>query len=388
MHLKSTRSTPSASLSTVSYPTRSLLLDGPTHKVGAGTAVYVYFILPNNKLQPVGITRKTLCNFVMDDELIGTFEHDSDGSEVYQYNTLVYANTTIPDGEHTMVLQMPVLVLPADELAMTRLNVIFDRAVYTYVSNQTISRLLHLTAPISCHRSTTQDNSTESTKKKKPVGGIIAGVVGSLVVVAHLIGLAFWLRKRRRRQRHTIAEKAPPAHQNENDSFLPRAFDIDRSSTIPSMGRFKSDPLATSPVRASHASASEDFDPYADSDSASRTVGDTGRSPVGSGEWRLDMNGFQYVTVAGGSRTATATARRPSSELLFDNSTVTSSSGSVSPPPSKRRAGTAQGRPVSKSTQSSSTTGSSTPLFQHRDSGLRVSEAAVVEEIPPEYSAG
>ncbi|KAJ7059704.1 hypothetical protein C8F01DRAFT_217879 [Mycena amicta] len=91
----------------------------------SGTAIYVFLIVPNfppNK----GLATVVLCDFLIDGVNVGTFQHQSDGSGTFNYNTLVYQNTTIPNGDHVFVIQTT---------GTTPAVVIFDRAIYTFQDN-------------------------------------------------------------------------------------------------------------------------------------------------------------------------------------------------------------------------------------------------------------
>ena len=63
-------------------------------------AIYAYCILDNH------INYGTLTNltFSIDGVQVGSYSHSPDGSGTYLYNTLVYANTSIPNGDHTFVI--------------------------------------------------------------------------------------------------------------------------------------------------------------------------------------------------------------------------------------------------------------------------------------------
>jgi len=65
--------------------------------------VYAYCILDN----AVSYTTFTNLTFSIDGSLVGSFSHTPDGSGTFLYNTLVYANTSVPNGDHTFIIHSP-----------------------------------------------------------------------------------------------------------------------------------------------------------------------------------------------------------------------------------------------------------------------------------------
>jgi hypothetical protein len=59
--------------------------------------------MSNNKT----FTSFTNLTFSIDDTQVGSFSYNPDGSNTYLYNTLVYANASIPNGTHTFVIHSP-----------------------------------------------------------------------------------------------------------------------------------------------------------------------------------------------------------------------------------------------------------------------------------------
>jgi hypothetical protein len=68
-----------------------------------GTAIYAYCILDNS----ISYTTFTNLTFSIDGAPVGTFSYIPDGSNTFLYNSLVYANVSIPNGNHTFVLEVP-----------------------------------------------------------------------------------------------------------------------------------------------------------------------------------------------------------------------------------------------------------------------------------------
>jgi hypothetical protein len=65
-----------------------------------GTAIYVYFILPNT-VAP-GITTQTECNFTLDGQAAGSFFHAPNASFEFIYNALVFSRSNLPNATHTL----------------------------------------------------------------------------------------------------------------------------------------------------------------------------------------------------------------------------------------------------------------------------------------------
>ncbi|KZP05468.1 hypothetical protein FIBSPDRAFT_1004719, partial [Athelia psychrophila] len=86
-----------------------------------GTAVYAYCVVPNTVQEATTLTNLT---FLMDGQLVGTYEHIPMTSTNYQYNIPVYMNMSLSYQEHT----------PTIEAAGTNTSVIlFDYVAYMCV---------------------------------------------------------------------------------------------------------------------------------------------------------------------------------------------------------------------------------------------------------------
>jgi hypothetical protein len=68
-----------------------------------GTAIYAYCVIVNNNTY----TTFTNLTFSIDGAQVGSYSHSPDGSNTYLYNTLVYANASVPNGNHTFVIHSP-----------------------------------------------------------------------------------------------------------------------------------------------------------------------------------------------------------------------------------------------------------------------------------------
>lgn len=79
-----------------------------------GTAIYLLNILANGYLTDVNIT--------LDGEFASRFTHSSTIDEPYEYNTIVFSQTGLPYGEHSVGMSASG---PDD------ITVLFDYAIYT-----------------------------------------------------------------------------------------------------------------------------------------------------------------------------------------------------------------------------------------------------------------
>ncbi|KAM5539186.1 hypothetical protein V8D89_007059 [Ganoderma adspersum] len=146
--------------------------DGPaTIKVHfTGSALYVFNILPNSV---PGTTTYTNISFTIDGESAGRFTRTPDSSSTILYNQLVYHNTALDYGPHTLVMTPANVTL-----------ILFDYLVYTTQSNDT-------TNPDGSFRSS-------STHTTPPVGGIVGAVLGGIALVAIAAGALFLFRRHTR----------------------------------------------------------------------------------------------------------------------------------------------------------------------------------------------
>ncbi|KAJ7157704.1 hypothetical protein C8R43DRAFT_883130 [Mycena crocata] len=109
----------------------------------SGTAIYVFFIIPNFSADS-GLASVVRCTFFLDGVSVGSFTHNSDGSGTFKYDTIVYKNTSIPNGDH---------VLLVETTGTDPAIVIFDFAIYTYVFRATSYSFNHLNLPLQDGRS-------------------------------------------------------------------------------------------------------------------------------------------------------------------------------------------------------------------------------------------
>lgn len=67
-----------------------------------GSAVYVYGILSNANDNPNGNADQKI---FINSRQVGTFKHVPDGTGSFVYNALLYANSSLPYGSHTLMIQ-------------------------------------------------------------------------------------------------------------------------------------------------------------------------------------------------------------------------------------------------------------------------------------------
>ncbi|KAF5386633.1 hypothetical protein D9615_001527 [Tricholomella constricta] len=171
-----------------------------------GIAIYVFFIVPNYIESP--ITTETVCNFTLDGQLVGTFNHSASGKPDFLYNVPVFSHTGLSNVDHTLLISTSGID--------RHIFVSFDYAIYTFDDTppQTEAPPLtsgvtmitsSLTRPsidvpsssatatkpsgtVSVPGTTTQTRSVHKINVKAIVGSVIGGVAGLLI----LIGIVRW----------------------------------------------------------------------------------------------------------------------------------------------------------------------------------------------------
>ncbi|THU76669.1 hypothetical protein K435DRAFT_594564, partial [Dendrothele bispora CBS 962.96] len=86
-----------------------------------GSAIYIYFILTNEPFGS-GLLSNASCDFRLDGEIVGSFRHNTDGTNQTVFNALAYSATNLSQRSHKM------LVETTGEQGSF---IMFDRAVYT-----------------------------------------------------------------------------------------------------------------------------------------------------------------------------------------------------------------------------------------------------------------
>ncbi|RDB27678.1 hypothetical protein Hypma_003230 [Hypsizygus marmoreus] len=163
-----------------------------------GTAIYVFFILAG--IIP-GVTTETACNFTLDGQLAGTFNHTPSTASDLQYDALVYSERNLRNVDHKLIISTS-----ADH----NVFVGFDYAIYTADDTPAPSPSTSSPSPsvtnteTSTSSQTSQSNLPVKNHNLKggtgvPIGAIVGGVVGGLVFLVALILLFLFCQRRRRR---------------------------------------------------------------------------------------------------------------------------------------------------------------------------------------------
>ena len=88
-----------------------------------GSGLYIFFILANTV---PNITTLTNVTFILDGVQVSSFTHSPSASTDFEYNQAVFANDSIPYGQHTMT------VAPVND-SVNSVLILFDYLIYTYV---------------------------------------------------------------------------------------------------------------------------------------------------------------------------------------------------------------------------------------------------------------
>lgn len=188
-----------------------------------GSAVYVFNILLNRPLDPTTVTLANI-TFSIDGISPSAFTRhpDLNGTTTILYNQLVYQNTALNNGPHTLTMTVGPVSL-----------ILFDYLIYTMQSNDTTS-LAGSTASVSINSSQrssepTAPVSTQSASSSTPVGSIAGGVVGGVVI---LFGVAFGAFLLGRRNTHSN-----PAQPRQSYGAFPGTRPVNPDATSPSITR-------------------------------------------------------------------------------------------------------------------------------------------------------
>ncbi|KAL1951088.1 hypothetical protein VTO73DRAFT_237 [Trametes versicolor] len=190
-----------------------------------GTAVYVYFIVPN--FVPRTTTYVNL-SFLIDDIFYNQYEHVPDpNSTTIMYNTLVFHTTDLVNTNHNIEVRAS---------GSKQSVLLFDNMIYTVDEADQIPAALGSGSSIALVPAST-NSPTQSPPSSLPgavpksqaspsVSAIAGGVAGGIAILSLVLGLYCCLRKRRHRDlmpsRWARKPQVPP-HPAMTDAFDPPA---------------------------------------------------------------------------------------------------------------------------------------------------------------------
>lgn len=134
-----------------------------------GNAVYVYCILSESESSPASDM-----SFFIDMEQVGTFTQQPLGQSGFQYNVLVYSNTSLPSTDHTLTIQN-------GHVGGNKSLILLDYVVYSYDDGTHVNT----TAAVPKPQSDTSEPTSSSNKSR-----VVGAVLGTLFALLFL-GLAF-----------------------------------------------------------------------------------------------------------------------------------------------------------------------------------------------------
>ncbi|KLO05554.1 hypothetical protein SCHPADRAFT_721328 [Schizopora paradoxa] len=183
-------------------PNGSLAFDGTWHDASytpgdktveisisfTGTAIYTFFIVPD-----LNSPATTNLNFTLDGELAGSFRHPLGNVSQFLYNVSTFGKAGLKNAPHTLIIASG---------GDTSSLLLFDYLVYT----------------------------TE--KHSVPIGEIVGPVVGGTAVIAIILAILFFRRKRKIRRISTSSRSTGPmdvmAERFEPDPYMIRGGDVER----------------------------------------------------------------------------------------------------------------------------------------------------------------
>ncbi|KAH9886723.1 hypothetical protein C8Q73DRAFT_276978 [Cubamyces lactineus] len=172
-----------------------------------GHAVYVYNMIMNVLVS--GAYTSTNLTFLIDSDYVGSYVHSptsNDSTPAVFYQTLVYSNDTLEQGEHT--LQM---MASGDTTSL----ILFDYIMYTTVEDDESQAIP--SRPFGSQLQPPQ-SSDESSASHQPdthtaeIGAIVGGIAAGVASVACLLYLLHRCRIRRHQGERVCAEPQPEPH--------------------------------------------------------------------------------------------------------------------------------------------------------------------------------
>ncbi|KAH0583495.1 hypothetical protein H2248_009123 [Termitomyces sp. 'cryptogamus'] len=151
-----------------------------------GTAIYVYFILAN--FVNDGVTTETLCDFLLDGVNVSRFHHDPTSSREYEFNALAFAKDNLTNNNHTLLI--------STSGVNRHLFTSFDYANYTFDDTPATSSASSF---VTQQQSPTTTPTSSRDSHSMPIGVIIGGTVGGILILSMIIIIFLCLRRKRYR---------------------------------------------------------------------------------------------------------------------------------------------------------------------------------------------
>jgi len=144
--------------------------------------VYVYCILAPSEAN----TSQSDMTFFIDTSLVGTFSSPSSGSQDCEYNFNVYANKSLPLGNHTITIQSG---RAADEQGS---SILLDYITYSFENGSSEISASQTSASLPTSSLPASSDELQSSSPRGKIVGAVFGVIGFLL----LAGLGFlWYRR-------------------------------------------------------------------------------------------------------------------------------------------------------------------------------------------------
>ena len=184
---------------------------GSSYDLGfrTGSGLYIFFILANNL--GVNVTSFTNVEFILDNVQVSSFTHNPTTSTDFDYNQTVYANNSMPYGEHTMT------VAPVND-SVNSVLILFDYLIYTWVALSSPESSHSHQSPVSTDTSSISSptSSGSATSSGPNVGAIVGGTIaGVSVLVLVTISVICYHRRKRR-----TAGRSPSPDMNVVEPFV------------------------------------------------------------------------------------------------------------------------------------------------------------------------
>lgn len=153
--------------------------------------------------------------FILDGMTVGNFSKAPDGDTSYHFNQIVFSQTGLSNGSHSLQIQTghagaKALIL-LDSIIYTKDSGVDDEDSGTAVSVE----LGSATANVVPNDSPTETPGPSSTSRSK-IGPIVGGVIGGLALIGLLCGLFLWFR--RRQYPHSTFSRTRKGYNNTPDS--------------------------------------------------------------------------------------------------------------------------------------------------------------------------